>query len=149
MNFFKSDNFHSFIWFQRILTYAKLVNFVAVRWKKVPFYSLFCWIKRRQFFKALKIKAYLWHISCFVLPKLCDGQKRAPQNAFSLNAALLCVAVPYTLRQKHYQIWCNDPILLSDKWLVCWAIFLPFCFISNGKLLSQFKLKHSLFLDTH
>ena len=57
--------------------------------------------------------------------------RRAPQNAFSLNAALLCVAVPYTLRQKHYQIWCNDPILLSDKWLVCWAIFLPFCFISK------------------
>ena len=114
----------------------KLVNFVTVRWKKVPFYSLFCWIKRRQFFKALKIKAYLWHISCFVLPKLSEAT-RTTKCIFTQCCSSVCVAVPYTLRQKHYQIWCNDPILLSDKWLVCWAIFLPFCFISNGQLVNK------------
>ena len=101
----------------------KLVNFVVVRSKKVPFYSLFCWIKRRQFFKALKIKAYLWHISCFVLPKLCDGRKRAPQNAFSLNAALLCVSL--------YPI-------LYDKSIIRFGVMIQSFCPTNGSCVGQF-----------
>ena len=120
MKFFKSDNFHSFIWFQRIFDICEnSLILLPSDEKKVPFYSLFCWIKRRQFFKALKIKAYLWHISCFVLPKLCDAHHKMHFHSM----LLFCVSL--------YPI-------LYDKSIIRFGVMIQSFCPTNGSCVGQF-----------